>query len=461
MLTSISGFPELLPRDQIIFNQIVDTIRYQFELHGFTPFDSPSVEKTSVLLSKGNDSEIYGIHRLADSDGKKDLGLRFDLTVPLARYVAQRCGQLTFPYRRYQIGQVWRGERPQAGRYRQFCQGDIDIIGDGDLSLSHDVEMVLIIHRIFRAIGVGNIIIRMNNCSILKGLLLLLGVAEDNLARVMRVIDKADKISANQLKISLMQEGMTEDNAEELMIILTITRKGEQIFHPTILDELLEKFDPRNGQIHAGLEQGEQATYGYRILESGILELQEVVKLATELGLPDNIIAINLSLARGLSYYTGTLYEVQLREYPEIGSVCGGGRYENLVANFTNRKLPGVGISIGITRLVAKLLEVGILQGKTSTIAQVLVTNQNTKLTSYYMIIGDTLRAGGINTEVYLQDKPLGHQMKYADKKGFKIAMIADESEFTDGNVIVRDLRNGQQECTKVESALHIVKQML
>lgn len=445
MLSSISGFPELLPQDQILFNKVLDIIKKQFELYGFTPFDSPAVEKIDVLLAKGNDHEIYGIHRLADQQDK-DLGLRFDLTVPFARYVAQRVGQLTFPYRRYQIGPVWRGERPQAGRYRQFYQCDIDIVGDNQLSLNYDAEILLIIYKVFKALSLENITIRLNNSGILKAILLLLGVKEENFIKIMRIIDKIDKLSENQIHLLLIEQSLTDSQIAKLLFILKTSK--------TSLDSLTDLLQ-EDSFIH------KKGSIAYELLENSIADLNRVIKLGLALGVPDNIILIDIGLARGLNYYTGTIYEVQLHDHPELGSICGGGRYENLVTNFGNRKLPGVGISIGITRLMAKLLEIWTNRTNETTLASVIVTNQNPHLITYYIKIAELLRTEGIYTEVYLEDKNLSQQMKYANKRGFKIAVIADQPEFVHNSAIIRNLNSGIQEKVQIDEIYKAIGQLI
>ncbi|MBI1954293.1 MAG: histidine--tRNA ligase, partial [Proteobacteria bacterium] len=363
MLSHISGFPEFLPHEQLAFNRIVEIIRNKFELYGFSPLDTPAVEKTSTLLAKGSDHEIYGLYRLSGDEGtsKKDLALRFDLTVPLARYVAQHHGRLTFPYRRYHIAPVWRGERPQAGRYRQFYQCDIDIIGEGELSLTHDGEVLSVIYEIFNAIGLQRFIIKINNRSILTSLIKDFGIAEDNVANVLRIIDKAEKISKDQWKAELSAQGLKSSDILFLMNLLSMSMSNKEWL--TYLKTL-----SRSSEFITGIE-----------------ELEQVLEGAQRFGVPDDYIQITPSLARGLSYYTGTVYETKLLDYPELGSVCGGGRYGNLTQTFINKKFPGVGISIGISRLISKLIEIGLVKTNSQTPASILVTTQNRNLMTYYI----------------------------------------------------------------------------
>lgn len=425
MLSHISGFPEFLPHEQLAFNRTVEIIRNKFELYGFSPIDTPAVEKTSTLLAKGSDHEIYGLYRLSgdESTNKKDLALRFDLTVPLARYVAQHHGRLTFPYRRYHIAPVWRGERPQAGRYRQFYQCDIDIIDEGELNLIHDGEVLTIMYEIFNSIGLQRFIIKINNRSILTSLIKNFCVDEDNVANVLRLIDKAEKMSKDQWKAELSAQGLKSNDIPFLMNLLSMSMSMSNKEWLTYLKTL-----SRSSEFITGIE-----------------ELTQVLENAYRFGVPDEYIQIDPSLARGLSYYTGTVYETKLLDYPELGSVCGGGRYGNLTQSFINKKFPGVGISIGISRLIPKLIEMGLVKTDSQTPASILVTTQNRNLMTYYMDIAQRLRKAQIKTELYLPEKPLGTQMKYASKKGFKFVIIADEAERQTHHVIVRNLESGEQ----------------
>lgn len=428
MVTNISGFPELLPREQIAFNRVVQIIKQQFELHGFTPIDTPAVERASTLLAKGNDSEIYGIHRLADEGGskEKDLALRFDLTVPLARYVAQHYGQLTFPYKRYHIAPVWRGERPQAGRYRQFYQCDIDIIGDGELPLIYDAEALSIIYKVFKQIGLERFVIKINNRFLLTGLLKSFGAEEETLPTLMRIIDKADKISRDALSVELEQQGLPHAHITLLLDLLekNISNKAWLEYLPTICN---------HPEFITGLE-----------------ELSSVLHSLKAFGVEEQHIKIDAALARGLNYYTGTISETKLLDYPELGSICGGGRYANLAESFSNKRLPGVGMSIGISRLIPKLIEAGIIKADMETPASVLVTTQNQSLMNEYIKIAQLLRDNGVNTDIYLAPKPLAAQMKYANKKGFVFAIIADEAELREDQLILRKLTDGSQQIIKI-----------
>lgn len=434
MMTNISGFPEFLPREQLAFNTILEKIKKQFELYGFVPLDTPAVEQVSTLLAKGNDKEIYGLHRLME-DGRakeKAIALRFDLTVPLARYVAQHYGQLTFPYRRYHIAPVWRGERPQSGRYRQFYQCDIDIVGDGALPLSYDAEALSVIHATFKAIGLKKFVIKVNHHCLLKGLIQSFGLSEGS--SVMRTLDKAHKIDRELLVQELAHHSLHEDHIKKLEDMMTKSMSKSQwlaylpglCVHPEFL--------------------------------RGLKELEEVLRLTEDFGIPDECLRIEPTLARGLTYYTGIVSETQLLDYPALGSVCGGGRYDNLAESFSKKNLPGVGFSIGISRLIPHMIASGMVSTMEETPATVLVTVQNAQLMPYYIEAAYTLRAQNICTEVYLGGKPLSAQMKYAHKKGFKFALIGDEEEWKNKKIIVRSLSDSKQYLVNFEEAVDLIR---
>lgn len=440
-INCISGFPEFLPNDQIVFNKTLDLIKSYFEKSGFVPLDTPAVERITTLTAKGIEShEIYGIYRLAgnDLDNKKDLALRFDLTVPLARYVAQHYDKLAFPYRRYHIAPVWRGERAQAGRYRQFYQCDIDVIGDGELSIIHDAELAATIFQIFKALKIGQFTIRINNRNILTGLLLSFDLDSDEIIKeVLRVIDKIEKISIDSFKSELNKLGLTEEQIELLLDF--INKKLSNTDWINYLKQL-----KINDQFAIGVN-----------------ELEEVINYMRILGVEEECFIIDPTIARGLDYYTGIIYETRLEKCPELGSICSGGRYANLAENFTNKKLPGVGLSIGISRLIPKLIESGILENKIATVAPVIITTQNQNRIKDYLEIASLLRARNINTEIYLQSKNLATQMKYAGKKGFLLAIIADEAELNENKVIIRNLLTGTQVSTYKDNLVLDIKKIL
>jgi histidyl-tRNA synthetase len=428
-VTNISGFQEFLPNEQLAFNRLVAIIKNNFESHGFVPLDTCVVEKTSTLLSKGNDNEIYGIYRLAGEEGnnKKDMGLRFDLTVPLARYVAQNYAHLTFPYRRYHIAPVWRGERPQAGRYRQFYQCDIDIIGENELSKLYDVEILAIILKIFRDIKLPDFIIKINNRNLLVGIIKSFGMTEEQIPAVIRMIDKADKITRVQ-----MRDELSALELSDLNISLVIDMLDKKLQNSDWI-AFLKKLNIDNTQFTAGLS-----------------DLERFLSSCVSFGIDLTNIQIDPTLARGLNYYTGIVYETKLNDYLELGSICGGGRYADLAGSFTNKKLPGVGISIGISRLFPKLLELGLIDATSGSTADLLVTVQSRDLCAEYLKIAENFRKAGRKVEVYLEDKPLAAQLKYANKKGFQSVLIANSEELGRGVAIIKNMQDGSQEEVKI-----------
>jgi histidyl-tRNA synthetase len=418
----LKGFDqEFLPGDQLQFNALVDTIRRSFELFGFLPIETPSAERKEILTSKGGmEKEIYAITRLAGDPGDTESSrgaLHFDLTVPLARYVAMREHQLAFPFRRYQIQRVWRGENPQAnkGRFREFYQCDIDIIGKGELGYLAEAEIPSVIYRVFSQMAIGPFRIRLNNRKLLKGLLQHFQVAEQAAPEVFRIMDKAEKEEHARTLDDLQKQGLSRDSSVEILRL--ITQKHEDIF-------------------------GELSAYAGRneLCAKGIDELKAVVQAIRQFDVPEAAFAVDLGVVRGLDYYTGTIYETTLVNAPELGSICSGGRYDDLASYFTNTRLPGVGISIGLTRLFSRLMEAGLLQPLPRTPAEVLVTTMDAKYLERYLAMARELRAAGINTEVYLESAKLGNQLTYADRKGFRVALIAGENEFAKDAVQLKDL---------------------
>ncbi len=417
----LRGFDqEYLPQEQLQFNALVDVIRRNFELYGFLPIETPSAERKEVLTSKGGvEKEIYALARLAagaDDDEAATRGaLRFDLTVPLARYVAMRERELAFPFRRYQIQRVWRGETPQArkGRFREFYQCDIDIIGRDKLSYLAEAEIPSVIYSVFREMGIGDFRIRINNRKVLKGLLQHFSVPEQSAPAVLRILDKAEKEEASGIRAQLEAEGLAGASAGELFELVSGKRDtGETL-------RVLAK---------------------YRDCEQGVAELAAIVEAIRAFGVPDSAFGVDLGVVRGLDYYTGTIYETTLIDYPELGSICSGGRYDDLASYFTDTKLPGVGISIGLTRLFSKLKEAGLLKAPARTPAEVLVTTMENQDLGGYLNMARMLRDAGINTEVYLEPARLKNQLAYAEKKGFRVALIAGETEFAKQVVQVKNL---------------------
>jgi histidyl-tRNA synthetase len=418
---ALSGFPEWLPEQKIVEERMLRIIRGAFERFGFAPIETPAVERKEVLTAKGvAEKEIYALTRLAAAEGEDpstELALHFDLTVPLARYVAQHFANLSFPFRRYQIQKVWRGERPQAGRFREFYQCDIDIVGNGELSLLNDAEIPCVIDNIFREMNIGRFVVRINNRKLLQGLLEDSGIDPARAPAAMRAIDALEKAGPAVVSQALQRDaGMTDASAGALLELL-----GTATF---------DALASRSG--------------GARYAQ-GLAELREVVEGLSALGMPEDNFAVDPSIARGLDYYTGTVYETRLRDAPEIGSVCSGGRYDDLASTYTKQRLPGVGISIGLTRLLSRLFEAGLLTPKSKTTAQVLVTVMDRDRLPEYLRIAGELRAAGIPTELFTEPKKLKAQLSYASNKGFACVILAGESELSQGNVLVKNLATAEQ----------------
>lgn len=445
MKTDISGFPEFLPNEQILFNHFKEIIKIQFESYGFVPMDTPAVERIDTLLAKGNDSEIYGIYRLADENSKKNLGLRFDLTVPFARYVAAYHGEMVFPHRRYQIGSVWRGERPQAGRYRQFYQCDVDIIAENELSIEHDAEILMLLTEILNGMDIPAFTTRLNNRKLLTGFLKYILEVDDDEQRsqkileCVRLIDKREKISAEEFWGEMRQFEISENGIEELKKFLDLGTS-----------------DMSNLDIVMALKEMEVAKHSHEFL-SGIEDLEAILNFLDNCGfLTDEYLRISTSLARGLAYYTGTVLETTFDDFKDIGSICGGGRYDNLTAMISGNKknFVGVGASIGISRIVPKLIEKGLISCDEHTPTKVLVSVQDRRFLSKYMEIAAKFRDFGVETEVYLQNKALNAQMTYASRKGIVFVVIANESELVEEIINIRNLKTKEQVAINLDEEL-------
>lgn len=421
----ISGFPEWLPNEKILEEKMLGIIRRTFERFGFCPLETPAVERNEVLTSKGgNEKEIYSLTRLAGGaeDDAKDFSLHFDLTVPLARYVAQHYNDLIFPFRRYQIQKVWRGERPQDGRFREFTQCDIDIIGEENLSLLADAEIPSIIYQIFRALEIGDFLIRVNNRKLLSGFLLHHAISPESHNEILRSLDKVEKIGREKVERELTSElGLSEGCAREVLDLTGLTGTTEEI-----LNQL------------ASREYGE-------VFALGVAELREVTENMEALGVPASAYKIDLGVARGLDYYTGTVYETNLTAHPGIGSVCSGGRFDNLAGNFIKKKLPGVGISIGLTRLFSRLLAAGVVKPGAATMSDILVTVMDRAYLKDYLTLATRLRGMGLRTEVYTEPKAFKKQMQFASRKGVRFVLIAGENEFKDGKVKIKNMESGEE----------------
>ena len=425
------GVMELLPRDQIAFQRMLDVIRRNFERYGFLPVETPVFELSDVLLTKtGGETErqVYFVQSTGslEQGGQPDLALRFDLTVPLARYVAEHEHELAFPFRRYQMQRVYRGERAQRGRFREFYQCDIDVIGKDALSVRYDAEMPAVIHSVFSQLGIGPFTVQFNNRKLLRGFFEQLGIAEgERQALVLREIDKIDKRGADAVRDTLVGEsfGLAQDVVAKIMAFVQTRSSG----HADALAKL--------GAIDAAANP---------TLAEGVSELREVLTVLQALGVPEKNYALNFSIARGLDYYTGTVYETTLDDFPQIGSICSGGRYENLAGRYTKSKLPGVGISIGLTRLFFQLREAGIVSTADSSVDALVGLMDETRLPES-LALAQILRAGGINTEVQLEPKKLAKQFQYADKAGIRFMVLLGEDEAARNVVTVKDLRRQEQ----------------
>ncbi len=427
---TMPGVLELLPLDQIAFQRMLDVIRRNYERFGFLPIETPAIEYSDVLLTKtGGETErqVYfvqstgALHAEKDAGGVPELALRFDLTVPLARYVAEHERELSFPFRRYQMQRVYRGERAQRGRFREFYQCDIDVIGKDSLSVRYDAEVPAVIYSVFRELDVGAFTIQMNNRKLMRGYFEKLGIADaERQVLVLREVDKLDKRGADYVRDMLTGEalGLSAAVADHILAFVQV--------RSTSLQDACDKLD--------ALGAGPEA------MELGRAELKEVLGLIHAFGVPETHYALNLSIARGLDYYTGTVYETTLNDHPQIGSICSGGRYENLASQYTKSKLPGVGISIGLTRLYWQLRDAGLVNTAQSTV-DVLVTQMDQAQLPAYLALANELRSAGIATEVVLEAGKLGKQFRYADRAGIRFVRVLGEDELAKGVVTVKDLR--------------------
>ncbi len=427
---TMPGVLELLPLDQIAFQEMLDSIRAGFERFGFLPVETPAIELSEVLLTKsGGETErqVYFVQSTGSlkQGGEPELALRFDLTVPLARYVAEHEHQLSFPFRRYQIQRVYRGESAQRGRFREFYQCDIDVIGKDSLSVRFDAELVAVICQVFQALKIGPFQIRVNHRRLMRGLLEHLRISDpERQTLVLREVDKLDKRGAGHVRAALAGATIGLD--------------------ATAIETLLEFVRFRSTSVAEALSALERLPASNANLQQGIDELREVLTLVRSLGVPESCFALDFAIARGLDYYTGTVYETILTEHPEIGSICSGGRYENLASHYTKSALPGVGISIGATRLYWQLREAGLIGTGRSSVA-VLVTQMDPALFEHYAELAALLRGAGINTELQLEPSKLGKQLKYADRAGIPFAVIVGPDELAKGVVQVKDLRRQEQ----------------
>lgn len=419
-----AGFMELLPAEQILFNKYYKIIQETFEEYGFAPQDTPLVENADILFAQIGEDTKKEIYRF--SKGDDDLGLRFDLTVPLARYVAMYSNSLTFPFRRYQIGKAYRGERPQKGRFREFYQADIDIIGNGTLSLVNDAEIPAVINKVFEKLEIGEFVIKISNRKILSGLMEELQIA-DMRDDVLRIIDKIDKVGLETAKQMLVDLGVKMEVAEKILDFVRIVGSNEKIL------ETLGKMEIEN-----------------ELFKTGIVELTEVVEKAMKFGVPNKNLQIDLAIARGLSYYTGTVYETKLIDERVKGSVCGGGRYDNLAESYSNQSFPGVGVSIGLTRLFSQLMDAGIIKATIATPAKVLVVPMEADM-PYALEVAGKLREMGVPTELYTEDDKFKKKLMYANRIGVPYISIIGDDEVSKKKVSLKNMITGEQKLIDID----------
>jgi histidyl-tRNA synthetase len=449
-----SGFPEFLPGEKRLEMYLIDTIRQVFERYGFTPIETPAVERLEVLQAKGNqgDNIIYGLQPIlppnrqaekeqAGESGSEERALKFDQTVPLAAYIARHLNELQFPFARYQIDVVFRGERAKAGRYRQFRQCDIDVVGRNKLSLLYDAQIPAIIAEIFTAINIGEFLIRINNRKVLSGFFESIGLDESKIMPSIRIVDAAEKIGETKVKKALLAEGLSDEQVEQILAFTKI--QGS-------VDDVL-------AQLNAMLEDKPDA----QVLKTGIAELETVITGVRNLGVSDRVFCIDLSIARGLDYYTGTVYETTLVGHEALGSICSGGRYEELVGMFVGDKMPGVGISIGLTRLMSRLIQAGILESFSSTPAQVMVVNMQSDLMPLYLEVSQKLRQAGISTITSFDERSVGKQLQQADKRGIPLCVIIGSEEASAQQCGLKNLKTGEQIAVNIEQLADEVSKQL
>ena len=429
---TLSGFMELLPGKQAKLEKMMQVLRETYALYGFAALDTPAIEDAKILLAKGGGETEKQIYRFQKGDS--DLALRFDLTVPLAKYVALHCNELAFPFRRYQISKVYRGERAQRGRFREFYQADIDIIGDGKLDIINEAEIPAIIYKVFRGFGLSRFQIRVNNRKILTGFYGMLELSEKS-GEIMRTVDKLDKIGADKVRGILIADcALTDQQADEILKFIAITGANDEVI------AALEGYAGRN-----------------EIFDQGLAELKAVCCNLAAFGVPEANFAVDLTIARGLDYYTGTVYETTLLDHPEIGSVCSGGRYDNLAGYYIDRQLPGVGISIGLTRLFYVLDEQGLLNPELPSAPADALVLPMTAEPGPAIALAEALRSTGLRVQLYSEQKKFKQKMAYADKLGVPFAVLLGEDEIAEGVCSVKNMVTGEQvKLTPAEAAAYI-----
>ena len=433
---TLSGFMELLPGKQAQFVRIMEILRRTYSSYGFAALDTPAIEDAQILLAKGGGETEKQIYRFQKGDS--DLALRFDLTVPLAKYVALHYNELAFPFRRYQISKVYRGERAQRGRFREFYQADIDIIGDGKLDILNDAEIPAIIYKVFRGFGLERFQIRVNNRKILTGFYSMLDLSEKS-GDIMRTVDKLDKIGAEKVRALLINEcEISEDKADEILKFIAIRGTNAEVL------AALEGYCGKN-----------------EVFDLGVTELKTVTANLSAFGVPEANFAVDLTIARGLDYYTGTVYETTLLDHPEIGSVCSGGRYDNLAGYYIDKPLPGVGISIGLTRLFYVLDEQGLLNPELPTSPCDALVLPMTENTAAAVALAESLRASGLRVQLYGENKKFKQKMSYADKLGVPYAVLLGDDEIAAGKCSVKNMRSGEQQLLTAQEAAMLIRENL
>lgn len=425
---TLAGFMELNPEDQVVFNKMMNIIKETYEKYGFWPLDTPIIEYSEVLLAKAGGETEKQIYRF--NKGETDLSLRFDLTVPLAKYVAQKYNELVFPFKRYQIGKVFRGERPQKGRYREFYQCDIDVIGDEELPLMYDAEMPAIIFDIFKKLNFGEFLIKINNRKILKGFFENLNLANES-AEILRIIDKLDKIGKENVIDELKKLNISLNLINEIINFISI-----------------------NGSNKEKIAKLKDLNIKNETFNLGVNELEVVINNLYSLDITDNNVEINFTITRGLDYYTGTVYETILKDYPSLGSVCSGGRYENLAEYYTDKKLPGVGISIGFTRLFYQLREANIIKIDKSAAANIMIIPMVEDI-NYINKVAKRLRDSDIKVNICYLEKDFKKKLRYADKSNTKYIIIIGEDEINNNYITLKNMEDGNQEKLSIEEVIN------
>ena len=428
---TLPGFMQLLPNEQILFNEMKEKIQKTYERYGFLPLDTPIIESSEVLLAKAGGETEKQIYRF--NKGESDLSLRFDLTVPLAKYVTENYANLNYPFRRYQIGKVYRGERAQRGRFREFYQCDIDIIGENELSLINDAEIPSIIHATFKELGFNNFTISINNRKILNGLFESLELKEKSV-EILRIIDKIDKIGKENVIKEIEKLNVEELKINKIMDFISIT-----------------------GDVETTINSLKQLNITNELFNLGVNELEEVTKNIKVFGVPQENYKIDLTIARGLDYYTGTVYETFLNDYRELGSVCSGGRYDNLAEYYTDKKLPGVGISIGLTRLFFQLNDKKIIDADKKSISKVMIISMVDDF-SKSIEVATELRSNGINTQIYTNNAKIKNQFKYASRLNIPYVIVIGEDEIKENKVAFKDMQTGEQVVISLQEVIKKLK---